>query len=221
MHPALPFPPPARVKPKLRGTSHFVGFLVALAVGGWLVGEAETLRAQVAALIYVASLAGMYGASALYHVPMWSVRARRVLRRIDHSGIFLLIAGTYTPLCLLALPAPAGTRLLAVVWVGAALGIFKAIAWTKPPRALTAGLYVLLGWVAVFSLSDLSAVIGARGLWLIIGGGVVYSLGAGVYALKRPDPLPRVFGYHEVFHALVIAASVMHFTVVSRVVLGA
>jgi hemolysin III len=141
------------------------------------------------------------------------------MRRLDHSAIFLLIAGTYTPLCLL-LPAGTGLRLLAAVWVGAALGIVQSLLWVHAPKPLVAGIYVALGWAVLPVLPTLGAVLGTPALVLLAGGGAAYTLGAVIYATRRPDPFPKVFGYHEVFHALVIAAAACHFAVVARAVPG-
>jgi hemolysin III len=210
---------PARVKPRLRGASHLVAFFAALVGGGLLTWAAPSGVATVAALVYGLTLVAMFGASALYHVPMWSKPRLQVLRRVDHATIFLLIAGTYTPFCLLALPEPLGHRMLLVIWAGAGLGIIRAVAWLRPPRWLTSTLYVALGWVAVFSLPEFHAAVGWSGVATLLGGGLLYSLGAVVYAVRRPDPLPKVFGYHEVFHLMVIAASALHFATVQRVVL--
>ncbi|MDQ3266178.1 MAG: hemolysin III family protein [Myxococcota bacterium] len=209
------------IKPRLRGLSHLAAFFTALGAGAVLVSVAPSPRAAVAALVYSLGLAGMYGTSGLYHVPTWSQRARLRMRRLDHAMIFVQIAGTYTPLCLLALPQPLGAQLLAAVWLGAGLGMVRAMAWAKPPRWLTAGLYLALGWAAVLSFKELLTGLGPTGLLLIALGGLIYSAGAVVYALRRPNPWPRVFGYHEVFHVLVIVASVLHFIVVRRVVIGA
>jgi hemolysin III len=139
------------------------------------------------------------------------------VRRLDHSAIFLLIAGTYTPFCLL-LPAATGLPLLALVWGGAAAGIVQSIAWGRAPKALAAAIYVVLGWVIVPVLPALRAELGAGAVTLLAAGGATYSVGAIVYATRRPDPLPKVFGYHEVFHALVIVAAACHFVVATAAV---
>jgi hemolysin III len=139
------------------------------------------------------------------------------MRRLDHSAIFLLIAGTYTPICLL-LPARSGHPLLAIVWGGAAAGVLQSVLWVRAPKPLVAGVYVLLGWAVVPVLPALRAALGGTSLALLAAGGAAYTLGAVVYALRRPDPFPRVFGYHEVFHALVILAAVCHFAVAAAAV---
>lgn len=204
-------------KPLLRGVSHEIAAAVALA--GWIVLAivASGPRALAAANVYGASLLSLFLVSALYHRPNWPPRARLVMRRIDHSAIFLLIAGTYTPFCLL-LPPRTGLPLLAVVWGGAVLGLFQSILWVRAPKPLIAVLYVALGWVVVPVLPALRGVLGGWAVALLAGGGVAYTLGAVVYATRRPDPFPRVFGYHEVFHALVVAAAACHFAVAAAAV---
>lgn len=201
-----------RQKPLLRGVSHEIAAGIALAGLVALVLLAPGPRARVAALVYGLSLVALFSVSALYHRPTWSPRARLWMRRLDHSAIFLLIAGTFTPLCLLLGDARART-MLTVVWVGAGLGILRALLWPRAPRALATALYLLLGWVAVPLVPAMYRALGGVPLALLAGGGVLYSVGAVIYATRRPDPFPRVFGYHEVFHALVIAAAGLHFAV--------
>lgn len=201
---------PARPKPKLRGVSHQIACFVAIAATLLLVRSAGSPRAAAAAAIYGASLSTLLGISALYHRKHWAPAPRMIMRRVDHSAIFLLIAGTYTPAFWLLDPIP-GHRPLWIVWIGAALGIGKSMLWPKAPKAVTAALYVILGWVVVGDVVRLESVMGAPAVWLLVIGGVVYSLGALVYARRKPDPMPLVFGYHEIFHALVLVASAVHF----------
>ncbi len=207
----------SRPKPLLRGVLHEVAAAVAAAAGTVLVFRAATPRARFGAIVYGISLVALFAVSALYHRPNWSERVRTVWRRLDHSAIFLLIAGTYTPFAFL-LGSRAGWIFLAVVWAGALTGIVLSVAWVRAPKALVAAVCVLLGWASVPLLPALKAALGTSAVALLAAGGVVYSLGAVVYALRRPDPFPRVFGYHEVFHALVIAAAVCHFAAVARAV---
>jgi hemolysin III len=214
--PALP-----RTKPLLRGVSHEAAALVALGAGSVLVTLAPTAHARLASAVYSLTLVAMFAVSALYHRPTWSARARTWMRRLDHSTIFLLIAGTFTPFAMLALEGRERTQLLAFAWGGAALGVLQALFWVGAPRLLTALLYLALGWGVLPSLTALYPQLGVAGLLLLGGGGLAYSVGAVVYALKRPDPVPRIFGYHEVFHALVIVASVLHFAAVLRLVRAA
>jgi hemolysin III len=199
-----------RPKPLLRGVSHEIAAGVSLAGLVALVLLAPGPRARMGALIYGTSLVALFSVSALYHRPTWSPRARLWMRRLDHSAIFLLIAGTFTPLCLLIGDAR-GHTMLAVVWAGAGLGVLRALLWPRAPRAVATALYLLLGWAAVPLVPAMYRELGAGSLALLAAGGLLYSVGAVIYATRRPDPFPRVFGYHEIFHALVIAAAGLHF----------
>jgi hemolysin III len=210
---------PLAEKPLLRGVSHELAAAVALAAWTALAHLAHGGRAATAANVYGASLFTLFAVSALYHRATWAPRARLLMRRLDHAAIFVLIAGTYTPFCLL-LGGARGDALLALVWAGAALGIVREIVWVGAPKALVAALYVALGWVILPVLPALRALLGGAGVGLLAAGGVLYSAGAVVYATRRPDPFPRVFGYHEVFHALTIAAAALHFAVAGRAVLA-
>ncbi len=207
----------APAKPLLRGVSHEIAAFVALA--GWiaLAAVAPSARARAAANVYGASLFALFLVSAVYHRPNWPPRARAWMRRLDHSAIFLLVAGTYTPVCLL-LPPASGLPLLAIVWGGAALGVVQSIVWVHAPKPLVAAIYVALGWAVLPVLPAIRTALGSAALALLAAGGAAYTLGAVIYAARRPDPFPRVFGYHEVFHALVIAAAACHFAVVARAV---
>jgi hemolysin III len=216
---AAPASDQAAEKPLLRGVSHEIAAFVALAAWIGLTLAAPSPRARVAAGVYGATLLALFTISALYHRPTWAPRARLFWRRLDHSAIFLLIAGTYTPFCLL-LGGRSGAMLLAVVWLGAAAGVAQAVVWPSAPKPLVALLCVLLGWVVIPVLPALRLQLAPVFIGLLAAGGVTYSLGAAVYALRRPDPFPRIFGYHEVFHALVVAAAVLHFVVVARAVLA-
>jgi hemolysin III len=207
--------PEVRVKPRLRGVFHQYAFFVSLGSGTLLVLLAATPRASVAAAIYAASVSALFGVSALYHRVTWTTPARRRMRRLDHSMIFLLIAGTYTPVGLLVLQGTLATVVLAVVWGGALAGIALELAWTTAPRWLGGTVYLALGWVAVVATPQLFAQLGLTAVLLIVAGGLAYSVGAAVYALRRPDPVPAVFGYHEVFHLLVIAGVAAHFLAIS------
>jgi hemolysin III len=205
-----------RVKPRLRGVFHEIACYLAAPSWALLLATAETATARTGALVYGASLFTLFLASAVYHRPTWSPRARRVLWRVDHSAIFVLIAGTFTPLCLRL--GDAGRPVLAAVWLGAAAGVLLSCCWVRAPRWLMAGLYVLLGWFAFPMLPALGAAMGAGALGLLLTGGLLYSAGAVIYALRRPDPYPAVFGFHEIFHLLVIAAAACHFAVVSAAI---
>jgi hemolysin III len=189
-------------------------------LGAVLVLLAPAGQPRLAAAIYALSVAGLFGASALYHRVNWtSLSARRWMRRLDHSMIFVLIAGTYTPFALLVLDGTLATAILIVVWTGAATGIVLKLCWIDAPKWLIALTYVLLGWVAVAAFPDMIGQLGVTPTLMVAVGGVLYTLGAVVYALRRPDPAPQVFGYHEVFHALVIAAAALQYAVIAFFVL--
>jgi len=208
---------PPRTRPLLRGVSHEIAAGVALAGLVALVLVAPGPRARTAALVYGFSLVALFSVSALYHRPAWSPRALLWMRRLDHSAIFLLIAGTFTPMCLLLGDAFART-MLAVVWAGAGLGILRALLWPRAPRGVATALYLLLGWAAVPLAPAMYRALGPGSMALLAAGGLLYSVGAVIYATRRPDPFPRVFGYHEVFHALVIAAAGLHYAVAAGAV---
>jgi hemolysin III len=206
--------PRARAKPLLRGVSHEIAAFVAAPASLVLVTTAKSGSAEAGAIVYGASLFTLFAVSATFHRRFWTPAARAVIGRIDHSAIFLLIAGTYTPFCLLLGPGR-GHALLATVWIGAGLGIVLAVTWLRAPKPLMAAVYVLLGWIIVPVVPALRASIGERALLLLVIGGLGYTAGALVYALRRPDPFPTVFGFHEIFHLLVIAAATCHFVVVA------
>ncbi len=206
-------------KPLLRGVSHQIAAFAALI--GWVavVAVAPSPIARTAANVYAASLFALFAVSASYHRHTWAPRARAWMRRLDHSAIFLLIAGTYTPLCLL-LGGRRGTFLLLVVWIGAAAGVLQSLLWVRAPKAFSAAVYIALGWVILPVLPAVQGAVGSFGLALLATGGLAYTVGAIVYVARLPDPSPRVFGYHEVFHALVILAAACHFAVVLAAVRG-
>jgi len=207
---------PVPLKPRLRGVLHQWACACSVPLGLVLVVAAGTTRARIALSIYALSLMGLFGASALYHRIDWrSVTTRAWMRRLDHSMIFVLIAGSYTPFALLALHGPMAIVVLVGVWAGALLGLVINLVWSDAPRWLHALLYVTLGWVAVAALPQLAGAIGVGGMILLGLGGLLYTLGAVVYAVKRPDPVPSVFGYHEVFHTLVIAAAALQCAVIA------
>jgi hemolysin III len=204
------------MKPRLRGVSHEIAFFVSLATGAGLLATASGARARVAVAIYVASLCGLFGVSAIYHRHDWtSAAARQWMRRLDHSMIFIFIAGTCTPVALLALHGTLSVVLLSTVWGGAAAGIALKLIWVDAPKWLSAAVYVLLGWIGVVAIGQLGAVVGVAGIVVLGLGGLLYTAGAVVYATRKPDPIPSVFGYHEVFHALVIVAAGLHFGVIA------
>lgn len=207
-------------KPRLRGVSHLVAAVFAVVAGSQLVLAAPA-GTKGPVLIYVAALIALFGVSALYHKPMWSVRMRQRLKRLDHATIFVFIAATYTPVCLLAVGTERGHGLLMAVWIAAGVGALKAVLWPGAPRSVTAALYVAVGWLAAAGFSALVGALSPVGLALLIAGGVLYTTGAVLYALRWPDVMPGVFGHHEVFHVLVIAAAVCHFVMVRGIVFQA
>ena len=203
-------------KPRLRGVSHQWAFYVSLALGAALVLAAPAGQPRLAAAVYALSVAALFGTSALYHRITWaSQAARRWMRRLDHSMIFFLIAGTYTPFALLVLHGALATVILVVVWAGAFAGIVMKLVWIDAPKALVAILYLALGWVAVAAFPTMLDELGMTGSALVAVGGLLYTAGALVYAFQRPNPVPAVFGYHEVFHALVILAAALQYAVIA------
>jgi hemolysin III len=207
------------VKPRLRGLSHAAAFLVALPLGVALVLEAETSLGRLAAIVFAASVVVMFGASGLYHSPTWPEGRRRWLRRFDHAGIYGLIAGTYTPFGLLVLRGNWRPVVLGIVWSGALAAVVFKFAWVDAPKWISSVIGVALGWVGVVVFPQLVDGIGVGGSVLIVAGGLLYTAGALVYALRRPDPYPTVFGFHEVFHVLVIAAVACQYSAVAFCVL--
>ena len=210
--------PPLEDKPRWRGASHEVAAFVFPVLAVVVVVVAHTTAARWAALVYGAGITGMYAASACYHRGHWAPRVRRRLRRLDHSMILIGIAATYTPIAVVGLDTRSARILLGVVWPLAIAGIGVQMLWLNAPRWLVAGLYVAIGWTALAFVPVLWHELGVITFALIVAGGVVYSVGARVYSARRPDPVPDVFGYHEVFHALVIAAGLIFYVAIARVV---
>jgi hemolysin III len=206
--------------PRLRGVFHQYAFFAAVAAGVVLAALADGYRERIAVWIYVAALAAMFGASALYHrVPWRSSAARLRARRLDHAMIFVFIAGTYTPFALLAFEGTVSVVVLLTVWAGAAFGIALELAWIEGPRWLTAIAYLAVGWVGVIAVPQLFPALGVAPAVLLIVGGALYSVGALSYATTWPNPFPSTFGFHEVFHVLVVVAATAQFAAVSLVVL--
>jgi hemolysin III len=206
----------AAVKPKLRGVSHEWAFFISLLLGTGLIVAAKTPKATLAVAIYAVSLSALLGTSALYHRVNWTrPNVRRWMRRLDHSMIFFLIAGTYTPFALLVLHGPLADAILVVVWIGAIAGAIVEMVWIDHPKWVAALIYMSLGWVAAVAFPELWNSMGATGTLLVAAGGLLYTAGAVVYATQRPNPNPRVFGYHEVFHLLVILAAAAHFAAIA------
>jgi hemolysin III len=193
-------------KPLLRGVLHQAAFFISLVVAPLLILGADEGRRRAAAAVFAGSVAACFGASALYHRVTWTPRMRLWMRRVDHAGVYLLIAGTYTPVALLALTGNWRVVMLTIVWVGAIAAIVLKFVWVAAPKWLAAGIGIALGWVAVVALPQLIAHLDPAAVILLVVGGLAYTAGAVVYASRRPDPLPSVFGYHELFHALTIVA---------------
>jgi len=210
---------PPRVKPRLRGLLHQYAFFASLPALLVLLLTSQTRRAVFAATVYGLSLVALFGTSALFHRVTWSIRARRWMGRLDHAMINVLIAGTFTPFGLLVFSGTFATASLAFVWGGALGGILLHVLWIDAPKWLSAAVYLVLGWTGIAAMPQLVSHVGWGPTVLLWLGGALYSAGAAVYALRRPDPAPEVFGYHEVFHALVIAAAVTHYAVVALYVL--
>jgi hemolysin III len=207
----------AELKPRLRGWLHAYAAVISVVTGSCLVAVAASLRGAAAGTttaIYSATITLLFGTSALYHRRNWSPRAHALMKRLDHAMIFVFIAGTYTPLAVLMLPRNSAIGVLIAVWVGAALGVVLQTSWRSAPRWLSAPCYIALGWVAVFVMPDLLHNGGVAAFVLIVAGGVIYTGGAVVYALKRPNPYPGVFGFHEVFHLCTLVAAVCHYVAV-------
>ena len=199
------------VLPTLRGRLHQHAIWFSVAAAAILIAFAPAGAARTTAAIYGVGLNALFIASALYHRWPPTSRWKPILRRIDHSVIFLFIAASYTPIAVLVLEPPNSTVVLVSVWGGALVGIAFTVAWIDAPRLVVALSYIAVGWVIVIALPEVLDEIGAAPALLFLGGGLLYSAGAVVYARKRPDPWPRVFGFHELFHALVIAAAALHF----------
>ena len=208
------------IKPRWRGASHGIAALVFPVLGLVLVVVARTTAARWAALVYTVGVTAMYTTSACYHLGTWTPSVRQRLRRLDHSMILVGIAATYTPIAVVGLDTRSARILLGVVWPLAAAGIVVQLLWLHAPRWLVAGLYVVIGWTALAFVPVLWSQLGIVTFALVVAGGVVYSLGARVYAARRPDPVPAVFGFHEVFHALVIAAGLIFYVAIARVIAG-
>jgi hemolysin III len=209
----------ARVKPRLRGVIHEYSFFAALALGALLIWRAHGGREIAAVAIYAAGICGLFGVSALYHRVTWRPRARAWMRRLDHSMIFVFIAASFTPFAMLVLHGALATTILAVAWGGALAGVVLSLLWVGAPKWVTAIVYVALGMVAVVTVPDMWSTLG----WLPVAGvalgGALYTAGAVIYATERPDPVPAVFGYHEVFHSLVTGAAALHYAVIAFAVI--
>jgi hemolysin III len=206
-------------RPRLRGVFHLYAFFASLALGALLVAGASGVGERASAAIFAGTVATMFGVSALYHRVTWRPTVRRWMRRLDHAAIYLLIAGTYTPFGLLALAGAWRWTVLPIVWGGALVAIVLKLAWIDGPKWLSAAIGIALGWAGIGALPQLWEHAGPAGVALLLLGGSLYTLGAVVYAARRPDPVPAVFGYHELFHTLVIAAAACQYAAVASFVL--
>ena len=209
---------PQRVKPKLRGVFHELGFYAAVAVGVVVVITAEPGRARVAGAIFASCVVACFGASAVYHRPTWRPRARAWLARLDHAGIYLLIAGSYAPFGLIVMSKGWAIPILAIIWSGAFLAIVLKLCWVRAPKWLSAAIGLTLGWVGAVAFPQLLK-LSLAAILLVAASGLLYTHGAVVYARRRPNPRPLVFGYHELFHVLVVAAVACEYVVVAFYVL--
>jgi hemolysin III len=211
----------AAVKPRLRGWIHAGMFPLATAASIVLVVLAPTTATTVAAAVFGASAMMLFGTSAVYHRGNWSPKVTGVLRRLDHTNIFLVIAGTYTPLAVALLDPPPARTLLIIVWAGALAGLLARVFWLSAPRWLYVPIYVALGWVAVWFLPTFWRAEngGPAVVWLVAGGGLAYTLGAVVYGIKKPNPSPRWFGFHEIFHSLTVVGYTCHYIAAAMAIL--
>jgi len=206
-------------RPRLRGVFHQYAFFAAVIAGVVLVAVADGGRERLAMWVYAVALASMFGVSALYHRVTWrSPQVRKWMRRLDHSTILLLIAGTYTPFALLAFDGRLADAILIVVWAGAAAGLVLNLLWVDAPTWVTAIVFIALGWVGAVAVPELLE-FGIAPAVLVFAGGALYTIGALTYAFKRPNPVPHVFGYHEIFHLLVVGAAITHFVAIAAFVL--
>jgi hemolysin III len=208
-------PPPESSRPVLRGWLHLVSFVVVLVAGPLLVAHAHTDGARAALTVYVVSLAALFGVSAAFHRIRWSPAGRRRMRRADHATIFLAIAGTYTAVAGLTVHGWAQVLVLCLVWFGGAIGITVRQVWLDAPKWAIAVPYIVAGWSALAIIPQLLHGLGGTGFGLILAGGACYTVGAVCYAMKRPNPVPGVFGYHEVFHALTVMGATLHFIAIA------
>ncbi|MCL1802006.1 MAG: hemolysin III family protein [Promicromonosporaceae bacterium] len=205
-----PLPQLKTLKPKLRGWIHLITAPLILAAGIVLIVLSPPIAGKVASAIFTGTALSLFTMSAIYHRGNWSSRIHSILRRIDHANIFVIIAGTYTPLAVFLLPQLAATELLTIVWGGAFLGVLAHMFWITAPRWVYVPVYIALGWVAIAYLGDFARYGSAAIVWLVISGGVAYTTGAIIYALKKPNPSLKFFGFHEIFHALTVVGVTCH-----------
>ena len=205
--------------PMFRGVSHRAMFIVALTLAPIMIVAAPGVGPRLVIAFYTLSIAALFGVSALYHRVPWSPRVRRAMQRLDHAVIFVAIGGTYTPVALFALSPWAAKLVLALVWGGAAVGVFMRVRFTEAPKAVVALPYLVVGWCLMAVVADAWHHLGVAGFLLLLVGGLAYTAGALVFAFQRPDPWPATFGFHEVFHVLTVAGAALHYVAVAFVVL--
>jgi hemolysin III len=209
---------PTKKKPLLRGYFHEWMFFISIGACIPLISKSTNPNELIATIIYSIGIFMMFGFSALYHRINWRPKVLKVMRRLDHSSIFIMIAGSFTPICLLVLPDKLGLQLLLIIWIIAGIGIIQTVLFTNTPRMVRAGIYLIAGYMAIPYLSVLSSVMGFTNYALTVAGGTIYSVGAIGYGLKFPDFSPKYFGYHEFFHILVSVAAILHFIVIYSIV---
>ena len=209
---------PAKKKPLLRGYFHEWMFFISIGACIPLISKSTNPNELIATIVYSIGIFMMFGFSALYHRINWRPKVLKVMRRLDHSSIFIMIAGSFTPICLLVLPDKLGLQLLLIIWIIAGIGIIQTVLFTNTPRMVRAGIYLIAGYIAIPYLSVLSSVMGFTNYALTVAGGTIYSVGAIGYGLKFPDFSPKYFGYHEFFHILVSVAAILHFIVIYSIV---
>lgn len=209
---------PTKKKPLLRGYFHEWMFFISIGACIPLISKSTNPNELIATIVYSIGIFMMFGFSALYHRINWRPKVLKVMRRLDHSSIFIMIAGSFTPICLLVLPNKLGLQLLLIIWIIAGIGIIQTVLFTNTPRMVRAGIYLIAGYMAIPYLSVLSSVMGFTNYALTVAGGTIYSVGAIGYGLKFPDFSPKYFGYHEFFHILVSVAAILHFIVIYSIV---
>ncbi len=206
-------------RPLLRGRLHQIAFFISIFACAILISKTQTPKALIAAIIYSIGVLSMFGISALYHRVFWKPKAKAVMKRLDHSAIYILIAGSFTPVCLFALSEQDGRQLLILIWSIAILGVLKSVFWVSAPKPVSALFYVIMGWLGLPYIREFNKYLGTDKVVIILAGGIFYSIGAVFYALRKPKLSPIIFSYHELFHAFTIVAAALHYYVVYQICL--